>query len=122
MSGAVKRLRERAKLTQQELSRKLGSSLSSVQGWEAGRNISPTALERLLEIAEEYQLDDVVEDLQSEGGEASEVPQPTAEESKWVRMLLAVRRSGDAAAAEAVEKNLLLAYRSVRRQGHRRVR
>jgi len=118
MQSVVKKLRERAQLSQQALAQRLGVSLASIQGWEAGRNISPNALQRVLDFAREGHFDDILDELEptAPGAEA------TNDEQRWVKTLLAVLRSGDHAAVDAVQKNLLLARRLTKQVKHGKTR
>ena len=106
MGRNVKQIREALRLNQVEFGRRIGRSLASIQGYEAGREISPPAQKAIVELAQQAGLGDLVDDFLSEREEIAPglpiVGRPDARIARLHDMLDQVLAGGDHAAIRAV--------------------
>ncbi len=142
MQNLVRRLRETAGLTQQEFAQATGLSYASIQGWESGKRVGRSSVERLKSFAAEKGFADIALQLSSDEWQVRRVlhpgetlisrPKPGAEElpevtlppasrtrgrnAQWHQLLDEVLDSGNSDAIIAVQNNLTVFARYVRQK------
>ena len=108
-------LRKSLGLSQQKFAEELDCSLSSVQGWESGRTVSPDMVDRMLAVASRNHLatlEDLLLGLKGAADPVVAAPSPGGEynpKNKALHdMLEMVLESGNRKAIDAVVPNLVL--------------
>jgi transcriptional regulator with XRE-family HTH domain len=118
MNRKVKKIRDALGLSQVEFGRKIGRSLASVQGYEAGREISPPAQKAIVQLAQEGGLGDLCDDFLAEREEIAPglpiVGRPDTRTAHLHDLLDAVLASGQDEPIRAVRAVLETFARQVR--------
>jgi transcriptional regulator with XRE-family HTH domain len=107
-------LRKALGMTQHRFADELACSYSSVQGYEGGRNIPKAMMDKMVAIARDRRLAELVDELHNWNAEPVNA-QPSfwgyaARNKKLHDMLEAVLESGDKRAIDAIEANLTIFY------------
>ena len=107
-------LRKALGMTQHRFADELACSYSSVQGYEGGRNIPKAIVDRMVAIARDRHLPDLVDELHNWNAEPVNVRPSSwgyaARNRKLHDMLEAILESGDKRAADAIGANLPIFY------------
>ena len=110
----IRVLRRALGMTQHRFADELGCSYSSVQGYEGGRNVPATMLDKMVVIARSRRLPDLADQLSSWTAEPKDGdPSPwgyTRKNKRLHDMLEAILLSGDQRALDAIESNLAIFY------------
>jgi transcriptional regulator with XRE-family HTH domain len=109
-------LRKALGLTQQQMAERLDCGFSTLQGYEAGRKLSPDIRERAVRIAHEHSLESLAHLLATASAEGElKTGRYNPENRRWHDMLEAILESKDPQALAAVKPNITLFYAWVKK-------